>query len=190
VVKQVAIVFVALLGVLAGIVALQPAEFAVERSTVIRAPAAAVIAHLENVHAWEAWSPWHRMDPEMKLRYEGPESGPGAAYVWDGPEIGRGRMTVTQVTPERVETQLEFIAPMPGTNRGVFTLEPAGADATRLTWRMEGRNNFIAKAFSLVMSMDQMIGSEFERGLATLKELAESEARGARNAEPPADART
>ena len=189
-VKQVAIVLVALLAVLAGIVSLQPSEFAVERAIEIRAPAAAVIGHIENVHAWEAWSPWHRMDPEMKLTYEGPESGPGAAYAWDGPSIGRGRMTVMEVTPERVETKLEFLAPMAGTNRGVFTLEPAGDDATRLTWRMEGQNGFVAKAFALVMSMDQMIGSEFEHGLATLKELAENEARGARNADPPAPAGT
>ena len=33
---------------------------------------------------------------------------------------------------------------------------------------MTGRNNFAAKAFSLVMNMDKLVGGDFEKGLAEL----------------------
>ena len=39
---------------------------------------------------------------------------------------------------------------------------------------MDGQNNFAAKAASLFMDMDKMIGGYFERGLAALKTEAES----------------
>jgi hypothetical protein len=37
---------------------------------------------------------------------------------------------------------------------------------------MDGQNNFAAKAMSLVMDMDQMIGRDFEAGLANLGAVA------------------
>jgi hypothetical protein len=43
-----------------------------------------------------------------------------------------------------------------------------------VTWGLVGRNNFIAKAIGLVMDMDKMIGSDFEKGLAQMKTVVES----------------
>jgi hypothetical protein len=34
---------------------------------------------------------------------------------------------------------------------------------------MTGRNNFLEKAICLVVDMDQMVGPDFERGLANLE---------------------
>jgi hypothetical protein len=178
VVKKVALVLLVLVAVLAGLVAMQPAAYTVERAIEVRAPASVVIGHLASARAWEAWSPWHRIDPAMKLSYDGPESGPGSAYLWEGnAEVGKGKLTITAVTPDSsVETRLDFMAPMEGTARQRFTLEPVG-ELTRVTWHMEGTHNFIGKAFSLVMSMDGMIGSRFDEGLAALRDLAEAQAK-------------
>jgi hypothetical protein len=63
---------------------------------------------------------------------------------------------------------------MAATNRILFTLASTGGD-TRVTWHMDGTRNFVGKAFSLVMDMDEMVGVPFERGLASLKTVAESE---------------
>jgi len=38
---------------------------------------------------------------------------------------------------------------------------------------MDGTNTLVTKVVSLFMSMDRMIGGEFEKGLATLKGIAE-----------------
>ena len=47
---------------------------------------------------------------------------------------------------------------------------------------MDGNNNFVGKAFSMFVNMDQMVGKDFEAGLASLKSPAESDARKATGA--------
>jgi uncharacterized protein YndB with AHSA1/START domain len=167
----------ALVVVLIAVIALQPSTFAIERAIDIAAPPDVVFAHLASPKAMDVWSPWVKMDPEQKLSHEGPESGVGAIESWEGPQIGAGRLTITGVKPnEEVEMRLEFTKPMKATNRALFTLTPAG-DGTRITWRMEGTNNFVGKAASLVMNMDETVGGTFEHGLADLKTLAEADAK-------------
>ena len=141
------------------IVATRPANFRVTRTTVIAAPAEAVFVQVNELRKWEAWNPWGKIDPAMKLTYEGPASGAGAAYAWVGNnDVGEGRMTITESQPnERVQCKLEFFKPMTGTSTAEFTFKPEG-NQTRVTWSMSGKNNFIAKAFCLFVSMDKIIG--------------------------------
>jgi hypothetical protein len=177
--KTFAIALAAVLLGLAALVAVQPASFVVERSTVVEAPAAVVYAHIQNLRAMDAWSPWARMDPGMEITYEGPPAGVGARSSWEGPEMGRGRLTITAAKPDReVEMRLEMLAPMQATHRVLFTLAPADS-GTEVSWRMEGTNGFVGKAIALFMDMDRMVGGPFEQGLASLATVAESERRTA-----------
>ena len=153
-------------------VAAQPSAFVIERSLVIEAPADVVYGHIASLRAMDAWSPWVKMDAQMKVAYEGPEAGVGARSSWEGPEMGQGRLTVIAVKPEEVEMKLQMLTPMQATNRVVFTLEPADG-GTEVTWRMEGTNGFIGKAMTLLMGMDEMVGGPFEQGLAALKTIVE-----------------
>ena len=111
----------------------------------------------------------------MQRSYDGPPSGVGTGYRWTGSShVGEGSMRITESTPNRrVGIALEFIKPFKASNTATFTLVPDGA-GTRVTWAMDGKNTFISKLMSLFMSMDKMIGTEFEKGLATLKGIAES----------------
>lgn len=90
--------------------------------------------------------------------------------------MGKGRLTIIGVEPaHEVELTLEMLAPMEATHRLLFVL--ASTDrATRVTWRMDGTNRFVGKAMPLVTDMDETVGGQFERGLASLKALAEAEA--------------
>ena len=91
--------------------------------------------------------------------------------------MGTGRLTITSVEPPRqVEMRLEMLTPMQATNRLLFTLAPVDA-ATQVTWRMEGRNGFLGKAIGLFVDMDAMVGGDFEKGLASLKTSAVTDAR-------------
>ncbi len=175
-IKKIALGFGAGVLLLVAVVALQPSSFAIERSAVIEAPADVVYGHIASLRAMDAWSPWAKMDPRMQIRYEGPEAGVGARSSWEGPEMGKGRLTITATKPDReVEMKLEMLAPMQATNRILFTLAGAGT-ATDVTWRMEGSNGFVGKALALVMDMDEMVGGPFEQGLASLKLVAEADA--------------
>jgi hypothetical protein len=160
------------------VVATRPAEYRVTRSAVIAAPADVVFAQVNELKKWEAWNPWGKIDPNMKLTYEGPPSGVGAAYAWAGNnQVGAGRMIITESRPhELVRFNLEFFKPMAGTSAAEFTFRQRG-DQTAVTWSMSGRNNFVAKAVCLFMNMDQMVGGQFEKGLADLKSIAEAAAK-------------
>jgi hypothetical protein len=180
--KWVAVSLGAIVALLALVIALQPAAFAIERSALVRAPPDAIYPRIESLRAMNTWSPFALGDPQMKIVYSGPESGVGAMSAWESAQMGKGSMTVTAVKPnEQVDLRLEFLAPMKATNRALFSLAPEG-DSTRVTWRMEGTNGFLGKAFSLFMGMDEVVGGEFEKGLASLK--AQIEGSGAQAARP------
>ena len=176
---RVLVVVGALLGLLAVVVAMQPAEFRVTRRIIIGAPPSAVFAQVNDFHRWEAWNPWATIDPGMRQTYEGAPAGVGAVYAWAGNhEVGEGRMTLTESRPdELIRIRLEFLKPFAATSTAEFVFEPAG-DQTAVTWSMTGQNSFMAKAIHLVMNMDRMIGGQFEVGLARMKAVAETAAKG------------
>ena len=147
--------------------------FRVERSILIDAPAAAIFPHIDDFHAWAAWSPYEKMDANLAKTFSGPASGKGAAYAWVGKKAGSGSMEILQSTsPSKVVIKLEFTKPFVAHNTAEFTLEPQGA-GTKVTWSMHGPNTLMSKVMGLFFSMDKMVGPQFDEGLASLKRLTE-----------------
>jgi hypothetical protein len=157
------------------IVALQPADYRVVRSGSISAPPGIVFANVNDFHKWDAWSPWAKLDPNMKTSFDGPAAGVGAGYAWVGnSKVGEGSMKIIDSHPtNRVLIKLDFIKPFASTAETLFTFAPEGS-GTAVTWNMSGRKNFMSKAFCMFMSMDKMVGGDFERGLASLKAVSEA----------------
>jgi hypothetical protein len=161
--------------VLAIIVALQPPTFRVERSATISAPREVVFSQVNDLHNWQTWSPWAKLDPEAKNIFEGPPAGTGAAFAWSGnKEVGEGRMTITESRPdELVRLRLDFVKPFAGTNTAEFTFIPEG-NQTKVKWSMSGEQNFFFKAIGLFINCDKMLCGQFEKGLANLKSVTEA----------------
>ncbi len=143
------------------------------RSTVIDAPVDRVRALIEDLHAWESWSPWQELDPAMQQTYSGAERGVGAKMAWAGnKKAGEGRMTVVTVQDDLVEVDIEFIKPWAAQNRSHFKLQQVG-EGTAVSWSMSGEQNLMMKVMFKVFNMQKRIGADFERGLARLKAVAE-----------------
>jgi len=156
------------------VVSSRPADFRVTRSASIAAPPSVVFEYVNDLHKWNEWSPWAKMDPNAKHTYEGPPAGPGASFAWDSAKVGAGRMTITETQPvDRILEKLEFSKPFVATNVVEFTFQPDG-DRTAVTWSMSGKNGFMAKAFGLFFNCDKMCGDQFEQGFANLKSIVES----------------
>ena len=172
---KILIVLVVIVAVLLIVAARQSDYFRVERSISVSALPAAVFAQVNDFHKWEAWSPWAKLDPAMKETYDGAPSGVGASYSWTGnSKVGTGRMTLTESRPfEQIKIRLEFLKPFAATNTAEFTFKPDG-NQTIVTWSMFGKSNYFCKLMGLFMSMDKMIGTQFEKGLADLKATAEA----------------
>jgi len=85
----------------------------------------------------------------------------GHTYAWEGnDDVGKGK-------------------PMAATNDTVFTVASRGESSVMVSWVMTGHNNFISKVFCVFMNLDEMVGKDFETGLATLKITSEAAARAA-----------
>ena len=153
----------------------QPDEFSIMRATKISAPPETIFPHVNDLHAWEAWSPWAKLDPHSKITFSGPENGAGAAMAWAGNnKVGEGKMTITDSQPSRtIRLRLDFQKPMQATNTAVFTFTPEGG-GTGVTWAMSGKNSLVGKIFGLFMNCEKMVGCQFEKGLASLKSVAET----------------
>jgi len=153
----------------------KPDSFRVQRSAVIAAPPETIFPLIADFHRWGGWSPWEHRDPAMKRTFEGPQSGVGAVYAWDGNRnVGAGRMEIVEAAqPSRIVIKLDFIKPFEGHNIAEFALQGRGP-STEIVWTMHGPAPLLSKVMQLVMNMDKMIGKDFEAGLAGLKRLAEA----------------
>lgn len=147
--------------------------FRIERSTLVDAPPEAVFPFVNDFHKWADWSPFEKMDTELKKTFTGSDAGLGATYAWDGKKSGAGRMEIkTADAPGRIVIQLDFSKPFTAHNTAEFTFERQGK-GTKVTWAMTGPQTLMSKVMGLFFSMEKMVGPQFEEGLAALKGLAE-----------------
>lgn len=175
-IKKIFIGLIVVVGALLAYALTKPATFRVERRSMISAPQDVIQSYLVDFHKWTAWSPWEKLDPAMKRTYAGAEQGVGATYAWDGnQDAGKGKMEITRVLPDKVDIDLDFNAPMEARNKVVFQLQPQGS-ATEVIWTMSGENNFMTKLMQVFVSMDSLVGKDFEAGLRELKAVSEKAA--------------
>ena len=172
--KKIALALVLFLGALLIFAAMRPDSFRVERSISIKAPPEKVYALIDDFHRWQAWSPWEKLDPAMKRTHGGPPSGVGATYAWQGnDQVGEGRMEITEAVPaSNVTIKLDFIKPFEAHNIAQFALKGEGG-STNVTWAMHGPSPFLTKLMNVFISMDSLVGKDFETGLANMKAAAE-----------------
>ena len=171
------VVLLAVLAVL-GLAATKPDTFQVQRSTTIKAVPDKIFALVNDFRRWAEWSPWEALDPAMQRSHSGAASGQGAIYAWEGNKaVGAGRMEILQAqAPSKLSIKLDFIRPFEGHNTTDFTLSPGPDSAnpsTTVTWLMQGPTPFVSKLMQVFVSMDSLIGKDFEAGLAKMKAVAE-----------------
>lgn len=173
-IKKTLLLIVVAIAAILGYATTKPDTFSVQRKTTIKAPPQKIAALITDFHNWQAWSPWEKLDPAMQRTFTGPGSGQGAQYAWQGNDkVGAGRMEITEAAgPERTVIKLDFLKPFESHNTTIFTLSPDGEN-TKVNWTMTGPSPFVSKVMTVFVSMDSMIGKDFEKGLNKLKAAAE-----------------
>ena len=176
--------------VLVGAAYFLPRDVHVTRSIVIDRSAAAVFPFLNSLRRFNEWSPWSAIDPNVKINFSGPESGVGAQMAWAGnSKVGSGTQTITKsVENTRVLVDLDF-GDM-GVAKASWLLSSAG-EGTRVEWTLDTTvgDNPVGRYMGLFM--DRMMGPDYERGLAKLKQRVESNAAAyPAGAQPASDSTT
>ncbi|MES2788332.1 MAG: SRPBCC family protein [Planctomycetota bacterium] len=169
-----ALIVVPILAIL-GYAATKPDAFKVQRSITINAPAEQIFPLINDLHSWEGWSPFEKLDPAAKRTFSGPSIGPGSSYEWAGnSQIGKGKMEITEsASPSKVLINLSFKEPFEGQAVAEFSLKSQG-EGTTVTWAMTGVQPYMGKVMSVFIDCDSMVGKDFETGLATLKKVSET----------------
>jgi hypothetical protein len=171
--KKIAIAIVVLFAALLGYAALQPDTFHVERMATVAAGPERILPLLGDFHRWQAWSPWEKLDPQMKRTFAGAPNGRGAVYEWSGnSNAGAGRMEIVSATASAIAIKLDFLEPFASSNTTSFALQPSSA-GTQIIWSMDGPMPYLSKLMCVFVSMDRLIGKDFETGLVQLKAAAE-----------------
>ncbi|MBL0121754.1 MAG: SRPBCC family protein [Betaproteobacteria bacterium] len=169
-----AIVVIVLIVALLAFAATRPDTFRLQREAEISALPEKMFAQIDDFHNWGAWSPWEKIDPAVKRTFSGATSGRGAIYEWEGnKKVGMGRMEITDSAPySKITIKLDFLKPFEAHNITEFTLHRRG-DSTHIEWAMFGPSPFMSKLMTIFVSMDKMVGKDFESGLANLKRISE-----------------
>ncbi len=169
--------------VLIGVGLMLPREIHIERSITIERSTATLFPYVNSLKRFNEWSPWTKIDPNVKISFSGPDAGVGSAMTWIGnSKVGKGSQVITEsVADTRVASDLEFGGM--GTAKAVWALASEGT-ATRVTWSLDFDLGANPAAHFMGLFVDKAVGPDYERGLAQLKVLAEKTPEAA----PPADA--
>lgn len=154
---------------------LLPSEQHVERSVVIEADPAKIFSLVNDYREFNKWSPWATLDPEgTRYEFSGPATGVGSKMGWSSehPNVGSGAQEIVDSKPNAmVKSKLTFEG-FDTPSYATFTLEPTDG-GTRVTWSFDANfDNMVGRYMGLMM--DKWVGGDYERGLARLKELAET----------------
>lgn len=168
------IIVAILLAAILAFAATKPGTFRVERTKNIQAPAERIFGLINDFHRWDTWSPWEKLDPAMKKTFAGAANGKGALYEWAGnSKAGQGRMEIIGSSPfSRITIKLDFLKPFEAHNTAEFTLDTSGG-STNVTWATFGPQPYLTRIMCVFVSMDSLIGKDFEAGLANVKAIAE-----------------
>lgn len=155
-----------------------PKDYSVQREVIINKPKDLVFAYAKSLKNQNNWATWNQMDPNQKNEYKGEDGTVGFIHSWVGnpDNVGSGEQEITKITEgERIDFELRFTIPFESTSPAWITTETSGENQTKLTWGMSGTMPYPMNFMQVFMSMEDMIGTEYEKSLAKLKEILEAQ---------------
>lgn len=172
------IVLYIILGLIALVIILNliaPKSYEVYRTVTIDRPVDAVFGYLKLLKNQDDWSPWALKDPNMAKSFEGVDGTPGFVSRWEGnKEVGSGEQEIKSIIEnKRIDSELRFLKPWKSTSDAFMIVTPEG-EGTKVKWGFSGSSRFPMNLMMLFMSMDKMVGKDFEEGLSRLKEKLEN----------------
>jgi len=156
----------------AGVGFVLPSGFKVERSIEIGAPAQRVYGLISDPREWKRWSIWNQRDPAMQIVYSGAPSGEGASWAWKSKSEGSGAMEFNEAIENAGITYRLSFHEFDMESKGQIGISPT-AKGVRVTWTNEGEMGMNPLKRWFGAFMDQLVGPDFEAGLANLKRIAE-----------------
>jgi len=161
-----------LIAVLLLIAIFLPSDYRIERSIEISQPVPVVFDQVADFNHWLAWNPWTDTEPTARNTISGAPKTVGSSWAWEGEELGKGSLTINEIIPNQaIRSTLRFIEPQQMVARDSWSFVPAGT-GTKVIWANEGKLSYPMERY-VGLFMDSILGSDYEKGLAKLKRVAE-----------------
>ncbi len=148
---------------------LLPGTVDVTRSIEIDAPPERVFPLLNDLSAWDSWTPW----AEIESRMDGPAAGQGARRVWDDPRMGSGSLTITASTPPSSVAYAVEVEDGAIRFDGTLSVAPRGSGSL-VTWNERADFGWNPLLGWTALGMEESQGRQLEESLSRLRERAES----------------
>ena len=171
---KIGIGFVTVLALFLGYASTRESKFHFERSGLINASPEKIYPYISQFKLGSEWSPFEKVDPNMKKTYLGNDGEVGSKLVFDGnSEAGSGTLEILTLIPNQsVDIKLIMTKPMHAENLIQYKLTPEG-DVTRFTWSMSGDSGFMGKLISVFIDCETMLDKPFTDGINNLKTIVE-----------------
>lgn len=177
-IKKILIGLGALLAVFVIIAAMKPEDYLIKRDVTINAKPEVIYPYLVSAKNADSWMPWKEVDSQVQMTYSGPVEGVGSVSSWESSgDMGTGKAEVVgAILNQSVKTKITYTKPMEMSQDSEFALTPHG-ESTLMTWTVSGKQPFFARLVCtlMLMNMDKYVGGMFERGLAKLKTMVETQ---------------
>lgn len=155
-------------------IAVQPNEYDVKRTQLIKAPTELVFNNVNDFKNWESWGPWMDEDPTIEVTYPEQTSGVGASYTWTSKDGPGSMKTIALEANKSIAQKLQFGDFEPTDTNWTFEEVPEG---TEVTWNMKADEvPFVFKMFGAISGgMDKMLGDMMEKGLTKMDSVMQKE---------------
>ena len=146
-----------------------------DASAFIQAPIQTVFARMGDLSRFNDWNPFPSMDPTAVSKHEGPASGPGAAFEYEGKRLGKGRMDITNVeAPHRIDFRMTFWRGGQSTHATSAFVMAEQDGGTDVHWTFD-EDRSVGMFLMGNLLFDRMMTGTFRSGLERLKALVEAE---------------
>jgi carbon monoxide dehydrogenase subunit G len=147
-----------------------PETHEIQRTQKLEVPVEAAFEKLSDLKNLPNWVTWFNPD-SLQLSYSGPTTGTGAAVTFvDGHTNGTLRLTEV-VSPSKISYEILYNGKTGAT--GAWLLEPAGANASQLTWTFNGSMPYFLRWVNL--TIDKRVGADLEANLVKAKDFVENQ---------------
>lgn len=176
-IKRVLVILILITSVVLIAAYFMPREYSVTREITINKPADSIFNYVRYLKNQNEFSVWAKLDPKMKTTYKGTDGTVGATSAWDSDvrDVGAGEQEITKITEgKRLDFALRFKKPMEDTAIGFMSTETVSGNQTKVKWGISGVMPYPMNMMLPVMKMDQIIGSDLQKGLENLKTKMEN----------------
>ncbi|WP_298153209.1 SRPBCC family protein [Flavobacterium sp.] len=172
IVKKILIGIVVLIVLLLIVAIFIPADYTVTRMSTVNRPKQEVFDYVKSLKNQEQYSVWVMEDPKIQVTYTGVDGTVGSSSAWKSEKMGEGSQTITAVSNDKIEVDLNFIKPMADQAKASMIVDAVDANNSNITCTFYGHGAYpIGRLMSLIGK--KFVGDAYEQNLVNIKKNLE-----------------